>query len=296
MSDHNSPLESGRICCHRCFVAHREDKPDAGRIENLYSYPIKGLSPRPLESVDLEAGQGFPGDRLFGFAKANGGFDPQDPKPLPKTSFVVLMEHARLAGLITEFDDSARVLTVLLDGQTQRFDLASPAGKEQAAAFLFEQLDLSEAERPQFVEGSPHRFTDVSVVSETMMNAVSLINLDSVEAFAGRVETPVDPLRFRANIYFRGWPAFSELECIGRTVRIGDVLLKLLKRTQRCAATEVNPKTAERDLRVPFLLRKNYGHLDMGVYAEVVRGGVVRPGDRLILQEARVSDQVEGLF
>ncbi|WP_419909355.1 MOSC N-terminal beta barrel domain-containing protein [Hoeflea sp.] len=180
-----------------------------GRIDALYTYPVKGLSPHPLESVELAAGEGFPGDRLFGFAKANGGFDPSDPKPLPKTSFVVLMQHARLAGFATAFDEASRVLTVTMDGKTKRFELGSEAGRKEAADLLSKELDLAEGERPQFVEGSPHRFTDVSVVSETLMNSVSLINLDSVEEFARCVETPVDPLRFRANIYFRGWPAFS---------------------------------------------------------------------------------------
>lgn len=267
-----------------------------GRVEHLFSYPIKGLSACPLESVELAAGQGFPGDRLFGFAKANGGFDPQDPKPLPKTSFVVLMQHARLAGLVTEFDEATRVLTIALDGRALRFDLTSETDKIRAADFLSEHLDLPENERPQFVEGSPHRFTDVSVVSETMMNAVSLINLDSVEEFANRVEAPVDPLRFRANIYFRGWPAFSELDLVGRDIQIGAAVLKVLKRTQRCAATEVNPRTAERDLRVPFLLRKNYGHLDMGIYAEVLQRGKIEPGSRIMTLKARDSEDVAGLF
>ena len=267
-----------------------------GRIEQLYTYPIKGFSARPLASVDLAAGQGFPGDRLFGFAKANGGFDPADPKPLPKTSFVVLMQHAGLAGLVTQFEEATRVLTVALDGRTLRFDLTSETDRNRAAELLSEQLDLAEEERPRFVAGSPHRFTDVSVVSETMMNAVSLINLDSVAAFADRIEAPVDPMRFRANIYFRGWPAFSELELVGRSIRIGPAVLKVLKRTQRCAATEVNPRTAERDLRVPFLLRKTYGHLDMGIYAEIVQGGAIEPGSRILTLKARGSEDVADLF
>ncbi|MEM9104075.1 MAG: MOSC domain-containing protein [Pseudomonadota bacterium] len=261
-----------------------------GRIEQLYTYPIKGLSARPLESVDLEPGEGFPDDRLFGFAKANGGFDPQNPQPLPKTSFVVLMEHAKLAGLHTQFDASTGMLTVEVEGQTMHFQLFEDAEKQAAEDYLSDLLDLAEEEQPQFVSGSPHRFTDVSVVSETMMNAISLINLDSVEDLAVRIGEPVDPLRFRANIYFRGWPAFSELELENRRIQIGDTVLKVLKRTQRCAATEVNPQTAERDMRVPFLLRKHYGHLDMGIYAEVVERGTITPGNRILALKARESE------
>jgi hypothetical protein len=41
----------------------------------------------------------------------------------------------------------------------------------------------------------------------------------------------------------------------------------------------VNPQTAERDLKVPYLLRKHLGHMDMGVYVEVVEGGDLRAGE-----------------
>ncbi len=268
-----------------------------GRVEKLFTYPVKGLSARSLESVDLETGQGFPGDRLFGFAKANSGFDPANPKPLPKTSFIVLAEHAKLAGLKTSYDAStSEFVAHANDGGALRFDLSAEDGKREAADFLTRLLDLSDAERPQFVEGSPHRFTDVSVVSETMMNAVSLINLDSVEAFGARIGETVDPLRFRGNIYFRGWPPFAELDLVDREIRLGQARLRVLLRTQRCAATEVNPTTSERDLRVPYLLRKHYGHFDMGIYAEVIASGAIGPGDAISAEPDRQSGGTDGLF
>ncbi len=216
---------------------------------------------------------------------------------MPKTSFVVLAQHAKLAGLDTSFDASTgEFVARARDGGTLRFDLSAEDGKRQAADFLTRLLDLPEAERPNFVEGSPHRFTDVSVVSETMMNAVSLINLDSVEAFGARIGETVDPMRFRANIYLRGWPPFAELDLVDREISLGQARLKVLLRTQRCAATEVNPKTAERDLRVPYLLRKNYGHLDMGIYAEVIAGGAIGPGDTIAVEPARQRDGLEEVF
>ena len=61
------------------------------KIEALTRFPIKGLSGEALDGVTLEAGQGFPGDRKFGFARPNSGFVPADPKPLPKTEVL----HAR---------------------------------------------------------------------------------------------------------------------------------------------------------------------------------------------------------
>jgi len=66
---------------------------------------------------------------------------------------------------------------------------------------------------------------------------------------------------------------------VGRQVAIGEVTLKIVKRTKRCPATEVDLNTGERNMNVPDLLQENFSHKDMGVYAEVMEGGVITPGD-----------------
>jgi uncharacterized protein YcbX len=110
---------------------------------------------------------------------------------------------------------------------------------------------------------------------------VSVINLASVAALENAVGAPVDPLRFRGNLYVRGWPAWREFELLGKTLAIGDVRLKVVKRIQRCAATNVEPRTGIRDLEIPETLTRAFGHMDCGVYAEVVAGGTVSAGDAI---------------
>jgi hypothetical protein len=53
----------------------------------------------------------------------------------------------------------------------------------------------------------------------------------------------------------------------------------VVKRIQRCAATEVDPDTGIRDLPVPRTLIENFDHADCGVYAEVVTAGEIAIGD-----------------
>lgn len=251
-----------------------------GKILSLSSYPIKGLSAQSHKVAQLKTGDGFPGDRLFGFAKGNSGFDPADPKPLPKNRFIVLLQHARLAGLETAFDPGTGILTIATrDAPPMQFDMNTEEGARGASEFLTRLLDLKEEEVPFFASAFPHRFTDASVASTTLMNAISFINLDSVRAFAQEISRDVDARRFRGNIVFEGWPAFSELDLVGRRFRVGEVTFNILHRTQRCLATEVNPDTAERDMHLPKLLKKAYGHFDMGIYAEVLDDGVISLGD-----------------
>ncbi|MFL4468476.1 MOSC domain-containing protein [Tateyamaria armeniaca] len=250
-------------------------------LQRIQRFPIKGLSAEQMPRVTLTPGSGVPGDRMFGFARHGSGFDPANPQPLPKDRFVVLLTQAALAGLKTQFDPETRQLEIAHADAREAFDMTDEAARDRAGAWLSTYIGLMDVSDPQFVSAFPHRFTDVSVVSPQMMHAVSILNLSSVRDLATRLDRDIDPARFRANLEIDGLPPGWELEHIGETLRLGDVSLRLIKRTKRCAATEVNPVTAERDLKLPYLLRKEFGHMDMGVYAEVVTGGVLQSGQKV---------------
>lgn len=252
----------------------------SGPIEKLYRYPFKGLSPELLSSVALLAGKGFPMDRAWAITNGVAQVDRLHPKPMPKTDFLMLMLHERLAVLRTRFDDAGAVLHVEGD-EVDAFSasLETAGGREQVEAFFTDYLwDAVGDGKPEVVSRPGHRFTDVSVVSESMMNAVSLINLKTVLALEAATGSPTDPLRFRANIYFDGERPWEEFDWLGRDIMIGDARAKVVLRTQRCPATSVNPATAIRDRDVPAEIEQHFGHRDLGIYAELQTGGVITPG------------------
>ncbi|OLT48998.1 hypothetical protein BJF85_11195 [Saccharomonospora sp. CUA-673] len=256
----------------------------AGEIRGLYVYPVKGLSAQELPHVTLEAGRGVPHDRSFALARPGGTYTPGLTEPLPKTQFLMLARDAALAGYRTHFDPETGILRADRDGQTVlSADLTTDDGAASATTFFARALGLSTppvlARGAANGTGTDRRFTDVSVKSDAMMNAVSLVNLASVRALSDRLGMPLDPLRFRANLYFDGLPAFSERDLVGEEITIGGLRLRGVLATKRCAATEVNPDTAERDIDLPRRLNEEFGHIEMGMYAEVVGGGTVRPGD-----------------
>jgi len=49
----------------------------------------------------------------------------------------------------------------------------------------------------------------------------------------------------------------------------------------RCAATNKDPKSAARDMNIPLLLERGFGHTEFGVYARVLKCGTIRPGDTI---------------
>ena len=131
---------------------------------------------------------------------------------------------------------------------------------------------------PKVLSSRGHSFSDVA------RKVVSIINLGSVAAIENMIDWPVHPLRFRANLYVSGWPAWHEFDLLGRTLMIGDARLKVVKRIVRCAAVNVDPETAARDLNIPQTLMRRLGHADCGIYAEVIAGGAIGVGDILVAE------------
>ena len=89
------------------------------------------------------------------------------------------------------------------------------------------------------------------------------------------------PSDFARNVYFDGASAWSEHDWVGSEITLGAAQLQVISPITRCAATQVNPVTAKRDLDIVAALERAFGHINMGVYAEVVAGGVIAVGDAL---------------
>jgi len=124
-------------------------------VHALTRYPVKGLSGQALESVQLNVGQGFPGDRRFGFARPDSGFDPLNPKPLAKTNFYMLALDAPLALLSTHFDEASGLLSISAPDTRETFAITTTEGRNKASRFLKTYLDLPEDETPMLFEASP---------------------------------------------------------------------------------------------------------------------------------------------
>jgi uncharacterized protein YcbX len=73
---------------------------------------------------------------------------------------------------------------------------------------------------------------------------------------------------------------------IDSEIIVGAARLRVVSPITRCAAIQVNPATAQRDLDIVAALGRAFGHINMGVYAEVVAGGEVAVGDALLEPQA----------
>jgi hypothetical protein len=254
--------------------------PSAATLASIYRYPVKGLTPEQLADATLNAGQTFPGDRVWAIENGPIGFNPADPKFFLKTKFLMLVLHERLATLRTRYDEISQVLSIVSDGvEVARGDLRHPDGRSAIEQFFAVNFAQELKGPPRLLASPNHSFCNVPE------QVVSIVNLASVEDLQQKIGQPVNPLRFRANLHVSGWPAWHEFDLIGQTLTIGGARLKIVNRTVRCPATDVDPDTGARDLEIPRTLMRSYGHADLGVYAEVIDGGRISEGDAIKVAE-----------
>ena len=258
--------------------------PDVtGTIAEIYRYPVKGLSAEELDRVVLTPGECLPHDRRFAIALGSTAFDPEHPEWLPKTHFIMLMRDEKLARLQTRFDVESGVLSIAEGGQVLlRAPMSDPEERRLVAEFFTDFLGDAVNGPLRVVSAPGHAFADARRrPNATTDKYVSLINRASIAALEAAMGIPVDPIRFRANIYFGGASAWCEQHWVDSEINLGAARLRVISPITRCAATQVNPVTAERDLDIVAALGRAFGHTNMGVYAEVVAGGEVAVGDPL---------------
>lgn len=257
-------------------------RPSA-KVQAIYRYPVKGLSAEALPRVQLSVGATLPADRLYAIENGPSGFDPATPAYMPKQRFLMLMQHERLAALRTQFDDASHSLTVTAENrEAARGDLRTAEGRKAIERFFAAYCAEELRGPPRILTAPAHSFSNMRPghsFSDVAQKVISIINLASVAEVENAVGAPVDPLRFRANVYVSGWPAWHEFNLVGEEIAIGAARLKAVRRIKRCAATNVEPDTGIRDLNIPQTLMRTFGHADCGIYTEVVGAGGIALGD-----------------
>jgi hypothetical protein len=256
-------------------------------IAALFRHPIKGFTPEKLKRARLTAGAAFPGDRLFAVEDGPCGFDPAAPAFIPKQRFAVLAKISEVAKARTAYDEETGVLRASAPGAPDFEAIISDDGGRTAfAAWLSTLLGEAAAGPLRVIDGVGHRFLDHP------MGHVSIISLASVRDLESRLGRRVDPLRFRANLYLDGWPAWAENDWSGHAVRLGEATARVFKPITRCTAPDVDPVTAVRDIAVTSELHRLYGHVLCGIYVHVTQGGMVAEGDGVELDPSPLAEKV----
>lgn len=245
-------------------------------IKALFRYPVKGLSPEPLESVLLSKGRAFPDDRRFAIAHGEAAIDTCNPRWLPKRAFLALDSLPALASLSTHWDEGAGRLEVRSQSRVVvSGNLHEATGRTLIEDFFNEFAGRAAKGGTRIVEATDFSFSDTEV---PLVSIISHASLAALESACGR---KVDARRLRANIEIDADAPSDELAWVGQTLAIGEVRLRVLEPIMRCAATCANPDTGVVDINLLRLLAREQDEPLFGVYAEVIGGGMLQIGSQI---------------
>jgi hypothetical protein len=238
------------------------------RIDQIWRHPIKGIGAETLTQCDLSPDRPVPLDRAWAVLEQGG--DATDGWRACRN----FLRGAKGASLMA--------VTARVDGD--RLHLSHPdlpdlvfSPDHDDAAMLFDWLAPiypdTRAAPARLVVSPPQGMSDVPFPS------ISILNLASLRALSQKLGQPLDPRRFRGNIWLDGPALWEEFDLVGKTLAIGTARLEVVEPITRCRATEANPATGKRDAATLNALETGWGHTDFGVYARVTTGGPIAIGD-----------------
>lgn len=256
-------------------------------IVALYRYPLKGFTPEPCDSLKILADGRVAGDRVLNLRFADAPVD--DTAWCRKYNGVVLANTPGLARLTTAYDHAARRLRIALEGRVLVDEEVQGAGRQRIVEVLTDYvLGLDENPLKDHPGRLPLKLVGDGVTPRYQDNDAGQVTLHSRETIASAAQALGDPQlsehRFRHNIVIEGVKAWEELSWLGKRVRVGNVVMDVVKPKTRCLATHANPETGERDLMVMQGLVKHFKQeqptLGIGMLTHGA-GGVVRIGDEI---------------
>ncbi|WP_370229625.1 MOSC domain-containing protein [Cognatishimia sp.] len=240
-------------------------------VTSLWRHPIKAHGREEVSEVTLVPGQSMPGDRLWAVAHEAAQLDGQN--------WVRCTNFTRAAG-------SPKLMAITCKTEAHKLRLSHPDLDDllfdpnaEQAAFLDWVMPLmpeGRAKPVKLIEAADQGFTDSGWPSLTLCNHASH------KAVEQKLDQDLSIHRWRGNVWFDGLPAWEELDWVGRDLRLGEAVVSIRERTERCLATSSNPDTGVRDADTLGALQ-SFGHKDFSVKIAVTQGGLVRVGDTLEL-------------
>lgn len=219
-----------------------------GHVVALWRYPVKSMLGEQCDAVEID-NRGVVGDRVFAVR------DPEGKLGSGKNT-------RRFRSIDGLFGFRARgegdVEIAFPDGR--RMKAGDPAIHEALSAAL----------------GTPVRLARESDVRHFDADPLHLVTTGSLDWLRSRLPgSRIDERRFRPNVVVEG---SDELAWVGRTLRVGEVSLRVTATTERCRMTTL----AQSELPVdPGVLRciSQEADVQFGVYAEVLTPGRIAVGD-----------------
>lgn len=272
---------------------------EIGSVVSLWRHPVKSMMGEELSASNVTE-RGLLGDRAYAVVDSSDGKvgSAKNPRKWPnlfdfRASFLDPPDiGAKLPPVRITLPDG----TIVTSQQSDLNKILSQALNRQVTLNALEHGHPTPANAEEYwpdMEGLDHRdtVTDFTLPGGTFFDCATVHLLTTATLDRLRELYPngrFEVRRFRPNIVVEaasGEKSFVENGWIGHTIRIGnDVRLSITGPCPRCVMTTLPQGDLPKD---PGILRTaaQNNQANVGVYANVARGGTTRRGDPVTLEE-----------
>lgn len=241
-------------------------------LASIWRHPIKAHGREQVAQITVEAGRCLPWDRAW--AVTHEASKPGNGEWIRCSNFSRGAKAPQLMALTSSVDETTGIVTLR---HPEKTDLSIDPATEQAAflEWITPLMPTDRAASTGLMRATEQGMTDSAFPS------VSLNSLSSLGALGAACGQTLSQHRFRGNLWIDGLAPWAEFDWIGRSVRIGEVVIEVREKIGRCLATATNTETGQRDVDTLGVLKTNWGHTDFGVYGVITQGGILRNGVRV---------------
>ena len=244
-----------------------------------YLSPIKSLSFQSAQTLIIKKDIGIEEDRIFAFSRGLNEVDAKRIEKEPSDRELIHFLTLKNSPSLNQYDFKFENQSITIFKENKEIASYSIYDKEN----ISKKLQKLEPDLPiptYLLKNQIFPFYDTTN-SSSVSNTISLINLNSIKDFSNKINKDVEFERFRGNIYVKNLYAFEERKWINKVISINKIQFKVLKNIPRCSATNLKINSSETDINLPNMLRKIYGHIDMGIYLAPLENGQVKVGDNV---------------
>ena len=239
-----------------------------GTLTRLRRYPVKSMAGEELQEARATFA-GIAGDRVFAF------IDNQNRSNFP---WMTGRQGHEMILFRPRFLDAPPIDDETPGAERYATEVMTPEGE----TFRVGDTAFTEYMEKRFGRSLRLRFSERCM---TDARPVSILGLSTVKALSAETGMELDARRFRENFHvdWQDKRPFFEDELVGEELQIGEtVTLKVVKKDGRCMMITLDPDTAATSPQVLERLAREHRGC-MGVYAAVLREGIVRVNDPIYL-------------
>ena len=238
-------------------------------VSGLWRHPIKSHGSEAITRVEVTEGCALPFDRRWAVA--------HEAAKLPDDGWAPCVHFSRGAKApalmaISAKTDEATGRVTLSHPDLGTLELDPDTEGQRLVDWTGGLVPQDRAQSVRVVRARDQAWTDSPFPS------ISLATTATLDALSERLGQPLDPRRFRINIWVDGATPFAEFDWVGREITVGGLRFRAEQPITRCLATTANPDTGERDADTLGALEAGWGHRDLGIYLTALSSGELAVG------------------